>query len=236
MDVPQQLEVRDAGDRGVAPSGGQGYAGLRSAIERARQGGGPVRILHYGASHTVAGIEANTFESLLEQQAPVDYTRQAKNGISASYPLSRKQEWLDEPIQRTRPDLVVVEFGNNDGAAPINKARYARQFEELILSIKQRAPNASIMIMGPTDGCSIQGANKGNLLPGLTDVIAVQKEIAAKYSIDYFDIRQAMGGAGSVYEWRQRGLVSSDLLHFTKSGYEELGRMRYDHLRSRISS
>jgi len=228
--------VTDAGDGRLAAAGGQAYAGLRSAIERARQGGGPVRVLHYGASHTVAGIEAGTFESLLAKQAPVDYTRQAKNGISALYPLARKQEWLDEPIQRTRPDLVVVEFGNNDGAAPINKAEYKKKFEELIVDIKQRAPNASIMIMGPTDGCSIRGANKGQLLPGLTDVIDAQKEVAAQYGIDYFDIRQAMGGPGSVYQWRQQGLVSSDLLHFTKSGYEELGRMRYDHLRSAINT
>ncbi len=236
LDTPQPPEVRETGDAIPPGPGGQGYTGLRRAIERARQGGEPVRVLHYGASHTVAGTEARKFESLLEQTAPVDYYRQAKNGISASYPLSRKQEWLDQPIQQANPDLVVVEFGNNDGAGRINRERYAQQFEELILDIKRRAPNASIMIMGPTDGCSIVGANKGNLLPGITDVIEVQKQVAAKHGIDYYDVRQDMGGAGSVYEWRQRGLVSGDLLHFTTSGYEQLGRMRYEHLRSRINS
>jgi lysophospholipase L1-like esterase len=235
---PAQAGDREARDdlRPSSPEGGQAYAGLRGAITRARQGGSPVRVLHFGASHTVGGIQAAKFESLLEQHAPVDYYRQAKNGVSALYPLQHRQEWLDEAIGQARPDLVVLEFGNNEAAGRVNPRDYERKFEELILEVKRRAPNASIMILGPTDGCSIRGANKGNLLPGLDDVIAAQKKVATKYGLDYFDQRQAMGGSGSVYEWRRRGLVSGDLLHFNKSGYELLGSLVYDHLNRNINS
>lgn len=236
----QPAEGRDGDGRDdlgpTGPDGGQSYAGLRSAIVRARQGGSPVRVLHFGASHTVSGIQAAKFESLLEQHAPVHYYRKAKNGVSALYPLQHRQEWLDEAIGQSRPDLVVLEFGNNEAAGRINPQDYERKFEELILEIKRRAPNASIMVVGPTDGCSIGGVNKGNLLPGMDDVIAAQKNVAARYGLDYFDQRQAMGGSGSVYEWRRQGLVSGDLLHFNKSGYERLGSMLYDHLSRNINS
>lgn len=231
-----QADAGDGSDSSASDGGGQAYAGLRRAMERARQGGAPVRVLHYGASHTVAGIEARKLETLLENHAPVDYFRKAKNGVSALYPLQHKQEWLEQAIGETNPDLVMIEFGNNEAAGRINREKYRQKFEELVLEIKSRAPNASIFVMGPTDGCSIVGANKGKLLPGLTEVIEVQKEIAARHGLDYFDVREAMGGPGSIYQWRERGLASSDLLHFNKSGYEALGRMRYEHLMKRLGT
>lgn len=230
---PENFHVPEENRPGYAS---RRFAGLAAAVQRANAGGRPVSVLHYGASHVVAGFQQPVIERALEQFAPVDYHSKAKVGVSALYPLQHKGEWLDQTIAAARPDLVIIEYGNNEAAGAVNREQYARKYEQLVQEVMARAPGASILLVGPTDGCSIVGANKGNLLPGLDQVIAVQKEIAAKYDLEYFDSRQAMGGKGSVFDWRASGLIGGDLLHMTKKGYETyaamVGRRLADNLRA----
>lgn len=213
---------------------GQALAQFQQAIERANNGGEPVRVLQYGDSHIVAGTEPKTIEDALKQLAPVEYSTQAKVGISANYPMTDPQNWLDKPIQQANPDLVILSFGSNDAAGAVSKEAYMQTYQNLIDNIRQRAPNASILIVAPPDGDSITGANKGNTLPGLDTVVEAQREIAARNGLDFFDLRASMGGAGSIEDWHAKGLAAGDKLHFTAQGYQLIGNSVADHLKNSI--
>lgn len=217
------------------PSGpGGGLESFKAAVQRANNGGEPVRVLQYGDSHIAGGVEPRAIEGALDELAPTEFSTKAKGGITATYPLQHPQEWLDQPIAQANPDLVILSFGSNDAASAVSKDAYVENYQKLIDEVRQRAPNASILIVGPTDGNSIVGANKGNTLPGLDAVVAAQKEVAARNGLDFFDLRQSMGGPGSVNAWKDQGLAAGDGLHFTNSGYEKIGRSIGDHLKNGI--
>lgn len=213
---------------------GEGLSHFQQAIDRARSGGEPVRVLQYGDSHIVQGTEAKSIEQSLDQLAPTNYSTMAKGGISANYPLSHPQEWLDAPLQQNNPDLVILSFGSNDAAGPVDKDSYMQMYQKLIDNIHQRSPNADIVICGPTDGDSIVGANKGNTLPGLDTVIEAQKEIAARNHLQFVDQRAMMGGPGSIEQWHDKGLSAGDKLHFSAEGYGVLGESIANHIKNAL--
>ncbi|HEY9734430.1 MAG TPA: GDSL-type esterase/lipase family protein [Drouetiella sp.] len=215
------------------PNGG-GLAHLQAAIDRANSGGAPISVLQYGDSHIVAGTEPKAIEDALKSLGPVQYDTMAKVGISANYPLTDPTNWLDKPIQKDNPDLIILSFGSNDSAGPQNQAAYEASYQKLIDNVRERAPNASILIVGPSDGDSIQGANKGNTLPGLDTVVAAQRDVAQKNGLDFFDLRQSMGGAGSIEAWHANGLAGADKLHFTTKGYELIGNAVANHIKDQV--
>ena len=226
----------DAGPMRDVPSvnGGSGLEAFKAAVERARNGGEPVRVLQYGDSHIAGGVEPRAIEAALDEIAPTDFTTKAKSGVSANYPLQHRQEWLDQPIAQANPDLIILSFGSNDSAGAVDKDAYVQNYQKLIDEVRQRAPNASILIVGPSDGNSIVGANKGNTLPGLDAVVAAQKEVAAQNGLEFFDLRESMGGPGSVNSWKEQGLAAGDGLHFTNRGYEMIGRSIGNHIKNGI--
>jgi lysophospholipase L1-like esterase len=215
-----------------ADSNTPNLAHLQDAVRRANGGGAPVRILQYGDSHVAGGTEPKSIEAGFSKIAPVDYSTMAKVGISASYPLQHEQSWINQPLQDKKPDLVILSFGSNDAAGQVNKQAYERQYEQLVQKIHQQSPNSSIMIVGPTDG---YGSGTGKPLPGLDNVIAAQKEVAAKYGLDFVDMRASMGGAGSINDWRARGLAAPDKLHFTTQGYQLIAQQISNRLQSDVN-
>jgi lysophospholipase L1-like esterase len=209
-----------------------GLGQLRTAIQRANSGGRPVSVLQYGDSHIAAGIEPKAIENSLRGLAPVDYQTKAKVGITADYPLHDPQNWLDQPIRQANPDLVILSFGSNDSAGAVNKQAYEQKYQHLVDEIRKRAPNASILVVGPTDGHTLD--HSGRTLPGIDSVIDAQKEVAAKNGLNFFDIRSAMGGPGSIDKWYANHLAGPDKLHFTTQGYQLLGKDIGDHIKEEL--
>jgi lysophospholipase L1-like esterase len=131
---------------------------------------------------------------------------------------------------------VLICFGSNDSVAIVDKDSYEQSYQKLIDNVKQRAPSASILIVGPSDGNSISGANKGPTLPGLSSVVEAQTELARRNSLDFFNLRQSMGGPGSVEDWYTRGLAGTDKLHFTTLGYETIGKTIVQHIQNQLTN
>jgi lysophospholipase L1-like esterase/muramidase (phage lysozyme) len=193
-----------------------------------------VSVLHYGDSHIAHGTQAETIAALLKGVAPTEYRTQAKRNISADFPFAHPQQWLDQPIGQAKPDLVILSFGSNDSAGHVNPEEYAKRYQQLIDGVRQRAPDASVLIVGPGDGNSIKGAGKGTDLPGLNTVIQVQQEVARKNGLDFFDLRQAMGGSGSIEQWHAAGLAEPDQFHFTSDGYKKIGQAIFQHIKPNL--
>jgi len=234
--IGDMTDIQPTKDVPSPTDGATCLAHLGQAIERARHGGAPVSILQYGDSHVARGVEPQAIEEAFKNIAAVDYHTMAKVGISAIYPLSDPRSWLDQPIKKANPDLIIIAFGSNDSAGIVDRASYDQTYQKLIDNIKERAPNASILMVGPADGDSISGANKGHTLPGLDTVVETQKALAKRNELDFFDLRQSMGGSGSIEDWHARGLAGTDKLHFTTQGYETIGKTVVQHLQTELDN
>lgn len=66
--------------------------------------------------------------------------------------LSRDRRVLRAELQAYRPDLIVVAFGTNEGFQhPLDEAEYAVTYAEALRLLRDLAPEATLMAMGPPD-------------------------------------------------------------------------------------
>nr|MBP7862544.1 hypothetical protein [bacterium] len=109
---------------------------------------------------------------------------------------------------------------------PFNDAQFRGRYQKLIDEIKQRSPKSAILVVSAADGNV-----KGRPLQGIDGVVNAQKDLAQKNGLMFLDLREKMGGPGSINRWREQKLASPDLLHFSPGGYRKIGEMTVDALR-----
>jgi len=142
-----------------------------------------------------------------------------------------------------RPALIVVAFGTNEGFDDSLDLRgYGASFADAVAGLRQRAPEASILIVGPPDGerldkacaaaaseiagppgCAAEGsATCGwHPPPNLAAVRRIQKQIAGERGWAFWDWSQAMGGLCSMDRLVHLDppLGAGDHVHMTRAGY-----------------
>lgn len=127
-------------------------------------------------------------------------------------------------------ELFIMQFGGNtvpylkDSSAVRN---YARNFKGQLYTIKKLRPQASIVVIGPSD-MSNQGEagfETFRMLPYLvTEMCRVTKDVGGAY----WDLYQAMGGYNSMPSWVEKGLAGSDYIHFTPKGASIAAQLFFD--------
>lgn len=204
---------------------------LSDAIARARAGGRPVSIVQIGDSHIEAGIETPALAKELAahnglRSDQVKYGYYGHIGISASYADKHPNEFLKKVDKNT--DLVVVSFGSNDSEEKAGR-QYTKDYSDLIAKVRERAPNASIVMLGATDG---NIWNTKTHLPYLDSVKQAQEGVAASTpNSAYINVRPQMG---TVADMRRRGFMTTDNLHLTGDGYRLLGRIVADDISNEL--
>lgn len=225
---PQRPDVRERpriNDRPERPAN-SAIARLQAAVERANNGGKPLTVVQFGDSHVAANTLPESIKAQLNKIAPTDFQPVAKGGVSSNYPVQHAREWLDGPIKDKKPDLVIISFGSNDANGPFNDTQFRSRYQKLIDEIKQRSPNSAILVVSAADGNV-----KGRPLQGIDGVVNAQRDLAQKNGLMFLDLREKMGGPGSIHRWREQKLASPDLLHFSPGGYRKIGEMTVDALR-----
>ena len=85
--------------------------------------------------------------------------------------------------------------------------------------MRRAAPQAGILMVGPPD------CGRLHPLTHLTEVIAMQREVAREQHVAFWDWRQHMGGPGAIRTWVTAGYAQTDYIHMTGEGYRLLGEM-----------
>ena len=140
--------------------------------------------------------------------------------------------WDDEvlraQLERLAPDLVVLAYGTNetgiDGRA---RQSYRREVDEALARLRRVAPSASCLLIGPSDWPIRNVDGSFAPRPRTTEVVEVQRELAARHGCAFFDLVALQGGPGSMPRWVASGLALSDHVHFTDEGHAILGRALY---------
>jgi lysophospholipase L1-like esterase len=135
-----------------------------------------------------------------------------------------------EQIQHATPALILVFLGANEADVPgwaskKASAAYERDFEKLLGTIRDDAPDAGCLVLAPLDSSVKQG---GDLVtkPALPYLVAAQEQAAKANGCAFWNSFAWMGGKGSMTSWYPR-LVSPDYMHPTRAGAAKIGDALY---------
>ena len=154
------------------------------------------------------------------------------------------------------PALVVLQYGTNEADDPdLELDTLAKQYDEVIARVRQYAPRASILILGPPDmgrreagrDCDKRPAAPPSpdgipeivppecqwlTPPVLAQIVDVQRQAARRNGVAFFDSFDAMGGADLMdgFFHAEPSLAYSDRVHFTDKGYERWAQLLMNEL------
>ncbi len=130
--------------------------------------------------------------------------------------------------------LFILQFGGNvmpyikDSTEAIN---YGHWFGSQLRTLKKMRPNASFVVIGPSDMSHKVKDNyvTYDYLPLVRDEL---KKATLKAGFAYWDMYEAMGGYNSMPSWvnAQPALAGSDYTHFTPRGAKLIANMFYNAL------
>lgn len=166
--------------------------------------------------------------------------------------------YLRSRLTNPEYDLVIFEYGSNEGAdRNFDSENYRALLTASLRGMKTVFPNAQCVLIGPPDrgllvrkrlhvkthkkflskdvrkGARKEGLSRGDLLKYASvnaRIAEIQKSLAQSNSCVFWDWQLAMGGQGGAYKWFYRNprLMAKDLLHLTKTGYQESARLFFD--------
>lgn len=130
--------------------------------------------------------------------------------------------FASEPI-----DLIIYQYGGN--TVPYIESEdqakiYARRVSRQIQYFKRALPNATIVMIGPSDMSTKDGTNfvTYEAVPWVRNEL---RAVAEREGVVFWDIYGAMGGYNSMPQWVNADppLAGPDHVHFTPRGAREVG-------------
>lgn len=203
-----------------------------------------VRILMIGDSLTASGWIGEALQTRLQARArAIQVSSRGVSGADTRFLANQSDDEVRNMVLAERPDLIILAYGVNDGFRP-DIAR--REFEQLLTGQVRRlralAPGAEILIAGAPEGL---GRDRGRACgpeghgapPALAMVRDVQRQVAMREGVAFWDWYGRMGGACSaerlavdVSGWGVEPLMRRDRVHFSHRGAAWIGQMLADDL------
>jgi lysophospholipase L1-like esterase len=163
------------------------------------------------------------FGWVAENQTGVTYETLGINGAQASIMLDWNEPVLKSNIERRNPSLIILAYGTNEaGRRDMTLEAYEQMFKELIGRIRAAAPTATIMVIGPPDRY-IRTRKGWTPMDNIDKIVEAQRQAALATGCAFWDLREKMGGKGSMQQWVTAGMAQYDHVHFTGTGYKVLG-------------
>jgi lysophospholipase L1-like esterase len=170
------------------------------------------------------------FGWVADRQTGVTYEALGINGAEASVIMKWDEKLLAAYLERRDPGLIVLAYGTNEASDPNwNHESYQALFSSLLQRMRQYAPAASILVLGPPDRWQrVRGVWQP--LDGVDRIVAAEQAACRQNGCTFWDARLRMGGKGSMRDWVYSGLAQADYVHFTGTGYRRLADALYSDL------
>jgi lysophospholipase L1-like esterase len=174
--------------------------------------------------------DVNLFGVALESGGPgIVYDTVGLPGAFFEVYLRAPEKVFRSQLRRRNPSLVVLMLGGNDayeigrGRQTLDKVRESAR--KLVERIQKAAPSASCLLMSPMDA-GVRTVSGGIEPRQHNEAVGkVVREVAMEKGCAFWNLYQAMGGAGSVGRWLDRGLLNEDLVHPLGRGADLLGHL-----------
>ena len=185
---------------------------------------------HRFAVRTITGGAVRLFGWTADNADGVTYETLGINGAQATVMLGWAEDLLADHIARRDPALIVVGYGTNEAISPRwDAAAYSVAFRQVLERLRNVAPGASILVVGPPDCFFVKQTHRRSSAH-LSEVIAIQRAVARESHSAYWNWRASMGGPGSVRRWAAAGLSQPDYVHMRSSGYRLAGKLLFEEL------
>jgi len=201
-------------------------------VERiSTDGPGQPGYYHYETTPGSHRLEAETLDHApvrlfgwtAENATGVTYETLGINGAQASIVLDWNEPVLKSNIERRNPSLVILAYGTNEaGRKDLTVESYGQMFKGLIARIREAAPAATILVIGPPDRY-LHTRRGWEEMDKIDLIIEAQRQASVATGCAFWDLRAKMGGKGSMQQWVTAGMAQFDHVHFTMPGYKMLG-------------
>jgi hypothetical protein len=126
-------------------------------------------------------------------------------------------------------DLILVEYGTNEGASPaFNSDQYRSYLRTNLGRLRQFYPRARCVLIGPPDRGTLATAGPPMKFANVhLQITQAQQQIGAEFRCSFWNWQLAMGGPGAAVRWLHMTppQMQPDLTHLTATGYAASGRM-----------
>ena len=188
---------------------------------------GPV---HTVEIRTTSAGRVRIFGIAIERNsAGVIYDALGINGARASRPLRWDTRVFAASLERRDPDLIVVAYGSNEVSdADLDLDEYRVSFTSLLNLFHDAAPRASILVIGPPDR-AVRSGGKWQTIGRMPALVGAQRQAAFDAGAAFYDLFNAMGGAGSIARWAKQDppFAQPDRVHLTSAGYRLVANTLY---------
>jgi lysophospholipase L1-like esterase len=170
------------------------------------------------------------FGFVSEKSRGVTYEQLGINGAQANiFEGWDSNLWVPQ-LARRSPGLIVLAYGTNDaGNRDYTLTSYKAMFAGVLAKLRQAAPTASILVLGPPDRMYRSRYTLAPF-PRLEMIAQAQREAAIEMGCAFWDLRTRMGGAGAMKRWVTAGAAQGDYVHFTAAGYRLIGATLFNDL------
>ena len=143
----------------------------------------------------------------------------AIRGHSGDGLLKIDRELLSAQYDELNVKLIILQFGMNIMPTVTKEKDLKRvrdYYNRLYAGIRERAQNASVLVVGPGDMGVIR---RGSLVshPYIAEVVKIMKECAIENGCAFWNTYELMGGENSIAAWAQKGYAARDG-HFINRG------------------
>jgi hypothetical protein len=180
-------------------------------------------VIKDSSAFTITGI-------LMENEDPgITYHSIGVNGASVDAFL--RCEHFEEEIPLLSPDMVIFALGINDASeADYNPTAFKENYLTLVNQFKKVNPNCFFVFITNNDSYKKVG-KKYQVNKNALKVRKIMYELADETGGAVFDQFEIMGGLHSMEKWRVAKLAQNDRVHFTKAGYELMGKLLFNGLK-----
>lgn len=166
----------------------------------------------------------------LETPTGVIVDNMAMRGCSGTIFKGIDKAQLQHYFQSTNTRLIILQFGGNSvNASEASVRHYAEIMRDQIHYLKECAPEAAFLFIGPSDMLTTKGGQKITI-PGVPLLDKLLLRMCQEERIGYWSLYQAMGGEGSMKRWQEQHLAGGDGIHFTHDGATKAGKMLADYI------
>lgn len=184
--------------------------------------------VHSLSLKTLTDAPVRVFGWVLERRSGITWETLGINGAQADLLLKQDAALLKDHIARRNPALVLIAYGTNESRRKDwTVESYQETLDGVLRLVRSAAPTASILVVGAPD--QFIRTRRSAVPPAGTDLIlAAQRQAAMEHRCAFWNLRAAMGGAGSMKQWVRAGLAQGDYVHLTAAGYKLVGQALYE--------
>lgn len=149
------------------------------------------------------------------------------NGASVPSYLQCKN--FEKDLSLIKPDLAIFAIGINDAStSDFTDSLFCANYDSLIHQIRKVNPECALLFI--TNNDSYKRKYRRTYIVNKNGLVAQTAfyRLANKWDGGLYDLFKIMGGLKSMAEWQEMGLAQRDKIHFTRLGYEIIGKMFFD--------